>query len=221
MTTFRILALASGNKHKLQEFEEILGPVGWKVESIRHWVPDLADPEETEPDFPGNARLKLSHAASLLKESSIRPLPHALAADDSGLSVSVLGGAPGVFSARFAELAGSGQGDAANRQELARRLREAGLVPGASAPAAFVCAIAFMALAPDGLVEVMAECRGAVGLAERGDGGFGYDSMFLPILADRKLSDRTFAELPSTVKHSLSHRGLALKALAAKLGKRR
>ncbi|HXP91656.1 MAG TPA: non-canonical purine NTP pyrophosphatase [Fibrobacteria bacterium] len=219
--THRILALASGNSHKLQEFGEILAPAGWEVVSIRKWVPDLADPEETEPDFRGNAELKLEHARALLRESAVRPLPRALAADDSGLAVRLLDGEPGVHSARFAERAGNGSGDAANRQELARRLREAGVVPGGSAPAAFVCAIAFMELDPDRLVEAMAECPGAVGLDERGEGGFGYDSMFFPILADRRLSDRTFAELPSATKHSLSHRGLALRALVAKLGKRR
>jgi len=219
--TQRILALASGNEHKLREFSEILAPAGWEVVSIRRWVPDLADPEETEPDFRGNAKLKLEHARALLRESAVRPYPDAIAADDSGLSVDSLEGDPGVFSARFAERAGNGSGDAANRQELARRLRAAGLFPGASAPAAFVCAIAFSELEPERLMEAMAECHGAVELDERGDGGFGYDSMFLPVLADGKLSDRTFAQLPSETKHSLSHRGLALKALAAKLEERR
>jgi len=216
-----ILALASGNGHKIQEFGEILAPAGWDVVSIRQWVPDLADPEETEPGFRGNAELKLEHARAHLRASTVRPLPQALAADDSGLAVKLLGGEPGIHSARFAQRAGTGRGDAANRQELARRLREAGVVPGGSAPAAFVCAIAFLELDPDRLVEAMAECPGAVGSDERGDGGFGYDSMFFPILADRRLSERTFAELPPDTKHALSHRGLALRALVAKLGKRR
>ena len=219
--TQRVLALASGNKHKLQEFEEILGPVGWKVESIRRWVPDLSDPEETEPDFRGNAKLKLDHALALLRGSSAGSMPDALAADDSGLSVDLLDGEPGVFSARFAERAGKGVGDEANRRELVRRLRETGLLPGKTASAAFVCAIAFRELDPDRTVEAQAECRGAVGLEERGEGGFGYDSLFFPIRADRNLSDLTFAELPSAAKHSLSHRGLALKALAAGLENRR
>jgi non-canonical purine NTP pyrophosphatase (RdgB/HAM1 family) len=160
----------------------------------------------------------MEHAYELLLKSSVRPLPDALAADDSGLSVNLLGGEPGVFSARFAERAGNGGGDAANRQELTRRLREAGLGPGGTAPAAFVCAIAFIELEPERLVEAQAECRGAVGLEESGDGGFGYDSMFTPILSDGRLSNRTFAELPSATKHELSHRGKALRALVGKLG---
>jgi len=216
-----ILALASGNTHKIQEFGEILAPIGWEVVSIRRWIPDLADPEETEPDFRGNARLKLEHAREHLRDSGVRPLPRALAADDSGLSVACLGGEPGVHSARFAARAGTGSGDAANRQELARRLRDAGILPGETTPAAFVCAIAFAEMEPDRLVEAMAACPGAVGLDERGQGGFGYDSMFFPVLSDNRLSDLTFSELPSATKHSLSHRGLALKALVARLGDRR
>jgi XTP/dITP diphosphohydrolase len=212
--TRRVLALASGNKHKLQEFGEILGPAGWKVESIRHWVPDLSDPDETEPDFPGNARLKLSHATALLKGTSHRPGPDAVAADDSGLSVSILGGAPGVFSARFAELAGSGSGDADNRRELRRRLALAGLSGSDTTPAAFACAIAFLHLESGRLVEAFAECEGRVGSLERGAGGFGYDPLFFPILPGRILSEGTFSELPSPTKHSLSHRGKALSRLA-------
>lgn len=215
MSSPRVLALASGNKHKLQEFEEILGPTGWKVESIRRWVPDLSDPEETEPDFSGNARLKLFHAASLLKSSFVRPFPDALAADDSGLSVSVLGGAPGVFSARFAELAGSGTGDADNRRELVRRLSLAGLSGSDTTPAAFACAIALLHLETGKIVDAFAECEGRVGSLERGGGGFGYDPLFFPILPGRILSDMTFAELPSRAKHALSHRGKALARLAA------
>lgn len=217
MTSKRILALASGNAHKLQEFSEILAPAGWEVVSIRKWVPDLADPEETEPDFAGNARLKLEHARRLLEASAVRPLPQAVAADDSGLSVGILDGEPGVFSARFAERAGNGTGDAGNRQELVRRLRLAGSVRGRTTPAAFVCAIAFLELESARLVEAVAECPGEVGQIEKGEGGFGYDSLFFPVLPNRKLSDRTFAQMPSEAKHSLSHRGLALKVLAAKL----
>ena len=217
MTTQRILALASGNAHKLQEFSEILAPAGWEVVSIRRWVPNLTDPEETEPDFAGNARLKLEHARELLESTAVRPLPHALAADDSGLAVGILDGEPGVFSARFAERAGNGIGDSGNRQELVRRLREAGLVRGRTTPAAFVCAIAFLELEAGRLVEAIAECPGAVGQIEKGAGGFGYDSLFFPILPSQKMSDRTFAQMPSEAKHGLSHRGLALKSLASKL----
>jgi XTP/dITP diphosphohydrolase len=213
----RVLALASGNKHKLEEFGEILGPLGWKVESIRRWVPDLPDPDETESDFQGNARLKLFHAAALLKTSSERPLPRALAADDSGLSVPVLGGAPGVFSARFAELAGSGSGDAANRRELLRRLNLSGLSGSETTPAAFACAIAFLHLESGNVVDAFAECEGRVGLCEKGGGGFGYDPLFFPILPGRILSNSTFAELPSSAKHALSHRGKALSRLARAL----
>jgi XTP/dITP diphosphohydrolase len=214
--THRTLALASGNSHKLQEFGEILAPAGWEVVSMRKWVPDLSDPEETESDFSGNARLKLSHAAALLKGAASNP-PQALAADDSGLSVAVLGGAPGVFSARFAEFAGSGTGDAANRNELVRRLSLAGLSGTDTTPAAFACAIAFLDLRTGAALDAFAQCEGRVGLRERGEGGFGYDPLFFPILPGRILSDKTFAELPSSDKHVLSHRGKALARLARAL----
>jgi XTP/dITP diphosphohydrolase len=218
MTARRVLALASGNRHKLQEFQEILGPLGWNVVSIREWVPDLADPDETEPDFAGNARLKLSHALSALGASPVRPLPQAVAADDSGLSVELLGGEPGVFSARFAERAGNGSGDADNRLELLRRLRAAGLAGTSLAPAAFVCAIAFRELGSGRDVDALDRCLGAVGLSEAGGGGFGYDPLFHPRLSDGTISVSTFAELPSETKHALSHRGLALRDLAHRLG---
>ena len=215
MSLRRVLALASGNRHKLQEFGEILEPLGWDVVSVREWIPDLPEPEETEPDFPGNARLKLHHALGLLAARGGGRLPDAVAADDSGLSVDLLGGDPGVFSARFAERAGRGSGDAANRAELVRRLTESGMHRGDVAAAAFHCAIAVRAPGSTGGLDALGTCPGAVGLEERGDGGFGYDPLFFPTLEDGTLSDRTFAELPATSKHGLSHRGRALRALAA------
>jgi len=213
----RILALASGNKHKLEEFGEILAPLGWRVESIRRWLPDLPEPEETEPDLPGNARLKLSFSIDRLRDAALpdAELPDAVAADDSGLVVPLLDGAPGVFSARFAELAGRGFGDQANRAELSRRLALAGIREPDTTPASFACAIAFLDLRDGRALDAWAECEGRVGTVERGSSGFGYDPLFFPLLPGRILSDLTFAQMPAREKHGLSHRGKALARLAA------
>lgn len=218
--TMKTIALATGNAHKLREFAEILSPLGWNVRSIRDWLPSVPEPEETEPDFAGNSALKARFALAALQTGNVvEPLPEAVVADDSGLAVDLLGGDPGVFSARFAERAGNGSGDAANRAELVRRLREHGLGPSENTTAAFHCAIHWISL--DGATSFHAEglCPGRVGLVERGDEGFGYDSLFRPVLPDGTVSEGTFGELPAGIKHSLSHRGAALRALAGKLAK--
>lgn len=215
--SMKTMAVATGNKHKLQEFAEILEPLGWKVASIRDWLPQVPEPEETEADFAGNAALKCRFAVAALKTAGSGSLPDAVCADDSGLAVNALGGAPGVYSARFAERAGHGSGDAANRQELIRRLEFAGLAIGETTPAAFACAIHFQDLSTGTHHRALAWCEGRVGLEERGDGGFGYDPLFFPLLNAGHVYQKTFAELPSATKHALSHRGKALRILAAQL----
>lgn len=215
--SMKTMAVATGNKHKLQEFSEILAPLGWRVASIRDWLPSVPEPEETEPDFVGNAALKCGFAVAALRTADLASLPDAVAADDSGLAVNVIDGAPGVYSARFAEMAGAGSGDAANRTELVRRLVHTGMKPGDTTAAAFACAIHFQDLSGAHHHSVLAFCEGRVGIEERGAGGFGYDPLFFPVLQDESVSDRTFAELPSETKHVLSHRGKALRILAAEL----
>lgn len=219
MTTHNILAVATGNAHKLQEFQEILGPAGFEARSIRDWLPSVPEPEETEPDFPGNSALKARFALEALLAAGLDPatLPFAVVADDSGLAVDVLGGDPGVFSARFAERAGQGKGDADNRTELVRRLRQAGVGENGHAAAAFVCAIHWIACANGRDIAALGRCNGAVVLHERGTEGFGYDSLFRPVLPDGSLSDGTFGELPSSLKHALSHRGQALRDLVKRI----
>lgn len=206
--------MATGNAHKLQEFAEILAPAGWEVKSLKAWLPSIPEPEETEPDFQGNALLKARFALEKLREAGVVDLPQALAADDSGLAVDALGGAPGVVSARYAELAGSGKGDAANRAELVRNLSK---LPGDRFPGGFVCAIAFLEIPSGRFLTVQGECRGEVGLVERGSGGFGYDSLFHPVISDGSVSENTFAQMPSEAKHGLSHRGNALQKLLTAL----
>lgn len=201
------LILATGNAHKVEEFTQIL--VDWNVLALGRLIPGFPEPEETAPDFLGNSRIKALAALSLLPEGST------VVADDSGLEVPLLGGEPGVYSARFAQRAGNGQGDAANRNELVRRLVAAGLSGNLRTPAAFACALTF--LSPEREIQVIGHCHGEVGLEERGDHGFGYDALFYPTLKDGTKSLLTFAQMTAQAKHDLSHRGIVLGKLARAL----
>ena len=193
----RRLLLATRNAHKTGEVRAILGD-GWTVEDLLEH-PELPDVEETGTTFAENAALKAVAGS--------RHFPTGwVIADDSGLEVDVLGGEPGVWSARYA---GPGADDEANRQKLIRELRAAvQATPGRLPTARFRCCIA---VARGG--EVVGSFDGAVeGLvipAARGEGGFGYDPLFIP----NGYQD-TFAELPPEVKNRLSHRGTALRQAA-------
>lgn len=196
----RIL-LATSNPHKLREVREILEPVGFTVAGLDP-AAGVEEPREDADTFAGNARLKaLGYAAAL----HTRCL-----AEDSGLEVDALGGAPGVRSARYAGEEGSReQRDAANNQRL---LAELAGVPQERRTARFVCALCLAD--PDGTV--IAEARGTyeglIAAAPRGQGGFGYDPLlYLPDVG------RTSAELPATAKNARSHRAAALRALVTQL----
>ena len=193
------LLVATKNAHKTVEIAAILGK-DWEVMDLTRF-PEAAAPEETGVTFEENAVIK-AVAASLLFEGLVL-------SDDSGLEVDALGGAPGVYSARYA---GEGAGDAANRakllRELAPRRRN-----GERFAARFRCVMAIAEKGAtlgtfDGAVE------GAVIDEERGEGGFGYDALFVP-----EGFQQTFAELPAEVKNGLSHRARALAGAAGHLGK--
>lgn len=190
------LVVASHNPGKVREIGELIRPYG--VEAVFAAALGLAEPEETETTFEGNARLK-AHAAALAAG-----LP--ALADDSGLAVEALGGAPGIHSARWAETpAGRDFGHAMNRvRERLEALR-------APAPrrAAFICALTLAW--PDGHDETfLGRCAGHLVWPPRGDKGFGYDPMFV---ADGHLM--TFGEMEPAAKHAISHRADAFRQLAA------
>lgn len=189
------LLLATRNANKTREVREILGDA-WEVEDLTA-RPDVPDVEETGETFEENARLK-AVAGSVHYNGWVL-------ADDSGLEVDALGGAPGVRSARFA---GDNADMAANRALLLEKLRE---VRGKERSGRFHCVLA---LAKGGeVVRVFhGTIEGVITPAERGAGGFGYDPLFVP-----EGSCRTFAEMACAQKHALSHRGRALAALAAYL----
>jgi XTP/dITP diphosphohydrolase len=187
------LAFASGNKHKVAEIGAMLRPRGWDV------VPLPLTVDEDAPTFVGNAEKK---ARAALAASGLPSL-----ADDSGLEVDALDGAPGVRSARWAGAHGD---DAANNRKL---LAELDGVEEARRTARFRCALVFVdgdgaRLAAEGA------CEGRIGHAPRGDGGFGYDPLFL-IAGDA--AGRTMAELSPDEKNRISHRARALEALVRAL----
>lgn len=191
---FERLVIASGNAGKVREFSVLLQPFARRVEGLPQ---GFAMPDETGATFAENARLK---AQAVCDQTGLPAL-----ADDSGLCVDALDGAPGVFSARFS---GPGATDAANCDRLLVRL--AGVPPG-SRGAEFVAALALVA--PDGRTYFAeGRVRGEILEAGRGADGFGYDPLFYyaPLA-------RTFAEIAFEEKNRVSHRTQALRALAEQL----
>lgn len=184
------LLIATKNAHKTEEIQAMLGS-GWSVTDLNAH-PEVIAPEETGETFDENAEIK-AVAASLI-------FPGFVLSDDSGLEVDALDGAPGVRSARYS---GDGATDASNRVKLLQALEKAG-ARGKERSARFRCA---MTLAEHG--KVLATFEGAVEGTiinqEKGEGGFGYDSLFVP---DGHCE--TFAQLPADVKNVLSHRARAL-----------
>ena len=191
------LVLATGNAGKLREMRAILAP--WNVEVLPQSDFTAASVDETGLSFVENAILKARSAA----EASGLPA----IADDSGLEVDALHGAPGIYSARYA---GPGADDAANN---ARLLRELDAVPDSGRTARYRCAMVFMRwpLDPAPVVR-QASWEGRIARLPRGTGGFGYDPLFL--VGDGAVMA---AELEAAHKNSISHRGKALRALVAAL----
>jgi len=191
------LILASNNAGKLKEFAELLGPIGFEL----HPQGEFGVPEAEEPfgTFVENALQKARHAARLTGLPAL--------ADDSGVCVNALGGAPGVYSARFA---GEPKSDARNNEKLV-----ADLAAHADKSAYYYCVLVYVRHADDPQ-PVIADgvWRGRIVDTPRGAGGFGYDPYFLV-----PEFDRTAAELAPQEKNAVSHRGQALRALVDKLRK--
>jgi non-canonical purine NTP pyrophosphatase (RdgB/HAM1 family) len=205
MTTPKTMTFATSNPHKLVEARAILAPLGIELRSLADLGHELPEPEEDGVTFEDNARLKARYYARALGTPCL--------AEDSGLEVDALGGAPGVYSARFAASSGSREErDRANNAKLLEQLRG---VPAERRQARFVCALALAE--PDGriLAEARGTYEGVIAEQPRGRNGFGYDPLlFLP---DRGC---TSAELTPSEKHARSHRGMALRHLAALLESR-
>ena len=189
------LLIATGNPGKLREFEALLG-TGFVLEGLADHSEVKLPPEGT--DYAANAAAKARAAA---RASGLAAL-----ADDSGIEVAALGGAPGPLSARYG---GGALDDAGRVRHLLAELRAHG--PGATRAARFVCCAA-LAL-PSGELHVeFGECAGEILRAPRGAGGFGYDPIFSPDAGARSMAELTEAE-----KNRISHRARALAALAPAL----
>lgn len=189
------LVLASHNAGKLKELQAMLGEY-IKVRPVSEF--SQVEPEETGLSFVENAILKARHAARV---SGLPAL-----ADDSGLAVDALGGAPGIYSARYAD----GQGDAANNAKLLEALRE---VPDAERGAQFVCALALLRHADDPLPMLCEGLwHGSILHQAQGSAGFGYDPLFW--VAEHQCSS---AQLPPALKNQISHRARAMALLKHKL----
>ena len=185
------IIIATHNKHKLQEMSRILSPMGYEVVTDLDLGIELTDAEENGETFLDNARIK---AESGCKESGLPCI-----ADDSGLCVDALTGAPGVYSARYSGVHGDDDG---NNKKL---LSELSGVPTEKRTAHFACAICVSF--PDGSeVTATGKCEGYIGYEKRGTNGFGYDPLFM-------VGDRSLAEMTAEEKDAISHRGNALKEL--------
>jgi XTP/dITP diphosphohydrolase len=194
---------ASSNPHKVAEVRAILAGCGVEVDGLDAQAGALPEPVEDAPDFAGNARIKAVYYA----QRTARPC----LADDSGLEVDALGGAPGVRSARYA--GAEGARDERDRANNAKLLRELAGVPRARRTARFVCAMCLAGPGGDVLAETQGAVEGRIGFEPRGTNGFGYDPLF-------ELPDRgcTSAELPPADKNAISHRGRAARAMALRMG---
>jgi XTP/dITP diphosphohydrolase len=189
------LVIASNNPGKLREFQFLLQPLG--IEVLTQEQLGIAEAEEPHVTFVENALAKARHVSSL---SGLPAL-----ADDSGICVAALGGAPGVFSARYA---GEPKSDRRNNEKLLREMQGV-----TDRRAHYYCVLVLLHSASDPQPLIAeGEWHGEIAHGERGDGGFGYDPLFwLPEL------NKTSAQLSRDEKHAISHRGKALKVLLEKL----
>ncbi len=190
--------IATHNMKKRDELSRILKPVGVRVLLAEEAGVDLTDVEETGTTFEENAFLK---AQSGCLESGMPCI-----ADDSGLAVDALDGAPGVFSARYS---GEHGNDDKNNELLLENLKD---VPMERRTSRFVSAVC--CVFPDGRkITVRGECEGKIAFDLKGNGGFGYDPLFLP----EEYEGKTMAQLTPEEKDAISHRGKALRLLSKKL----
>ena len=187
------IVLATRNKKKIEEIKRITADLPITILSLDNY-PDCPETVEDRDSFEGNATKKAVEVCRCTGKPAL--------ADDSGLEVDALHGAPGVYSARYA---GSGANDVMNYEKLLSELKN---VPAWERTARFVCC---MALAfPDGTVRTfLGSARGRIGPEPKGKTGFGYDPVFYP-----EGFDRTFADMTGEEKDRLSHRGKALEKLA-------
>ncbi len=188
------LLIATGNQGKVLEFRQMLGGDNAYTWSDLSEHRDVPTPEETGKTFRANACLKAAYYATRLNTWAL--------ADDSGIQIDALNGAPGVLSAPWAEINGAGHGDAANNELV---LRQLGQVPDEKRTARFVCVLALSDPSGNVIFTAADSVEGRMLRAPRGTNGFGYDPLFLV-----DSLGKSTAELQPDEKHRISHRGKAL-----------
>lgn len=194
------IVISTGNAHKLEEIGAILKDLDYNIYSLKDVNLDNLDIEENGKTFEHNALIKARTVAKLTNMITI--------ADDSGLEVDAIGKKPGIYSARYA---GENATDEENREKLLKALKN---TPISNRTGRFVCCIAVVF--PDGKEFVVrGTCEGTIAFEEKGKNGFGYDSLFI---VDNY--NKTFAELPATVKNAISHRAKALELMKEELSRR-
>jgi XTP/dITP diphosphohydrolase len=231
-----VLAAATGNPGKAREIQAVLGPLGVRVlTAVEAGAPEGFAPVEDGSTFDENSLIK----AEALREVLLGRAPvrgagvDGVIADDSGLCVDALGGAPGVYSARFAEIppaaangrppaAGStlcggekrDHGAGADARNVAKLLALLEGVPDEERTARFVCVVTLLPCG-DGVTKTVCrgECEGRITREPRGVSGFGYDPVFVPLTEEAAGGARTFAEMSGEEKNAVSHRGRALAKL--------
>lgn len=190
-----VFITASKNKKKIAELNRILIPLGIEAKTENELGVAIPEVEENGVTFADNAKLK---AVSAMKATGLPAV-----ADDSGLCVDALSGAPGVYSARYG---GENTNDEINNKKLLSELSD---IPQQKRTARFVSAVC-VAFPNGDFVEANGNVEGVIGFAPSGEGGFGYDPLFF-------VGDKSFAELTPDEKDAISHRGKALRALQVKL----
>lgn len=218
------ILIATGNAHKVSEIQQILGPA-FRCQTLEQH-PNAPKVIEDAPDFAGNATKKAVTLANWLARQRLADAADFVLADDSGLEVDALNGAPGVHSARFAALDTGAQGNSRDPDNNAKLLRLLEGVPAEKRTARFRCVIAFTPLPEVGSLSASpvcsateaelttqlfeGKCEGVILATPRGGDGFGYDPLFVP-----NGFTETFAELGDEAKNRISHRSLALAELKA------
>ncbi len=189
MDSKTILVLATANRGKIEEIKALLTGLPVEVQTVKDY-PGLDMPAEDRDTFAGNARKKAEAVSAFTGQMAL--------ADDSGLEVEALGGRPGVYSARYA---GEGAGDRANNELLLEEMKK---MPRSQRKARFRCALA-LAVPGDETRIIEATCPGTIAFAPQGEGGFGYDPLFI-----HEPTGISFARMSRTEKNRVSHRGKAL-----------
>ena len=194
------IVISTGNAHKLEEIGAILKDLDYNIHSLKDVNLDNLEIEENGKTFEHNALIKARTVAKLTNMITI--------ADDSGLEVDAIGKKPGIYSSRYA---GENATDAQNREKLLKALKN---TPASHRTGRCVCCIAVVF--PDGKEFVVrGTCEGSIAFEEKGNNGFGYDSLFI---VDNY--NKTFAELPASIKNAISHRAKALELMKEELTRR-